>query len=119
VTFTQLMVVASMGAHLTLDAGQGVLEQELIKKEIRAHHERTWSCYERNLEPESVTDFRVALTFVISPSGHVEAAQAQSSISHPEIEACLVAEAKTWRFPRPKGGAVSVRYPFIFKADED
>ncbi len=114
-TFATLMVLA-----LTLDGGQsGGLDQELIKREIRTHHEKTWACYERYLGPESVTDFRVALIVSIGPSGRVESAAAKSSIAHPDIESCLIAEAKTWRFPKSKSGAANVRYPFIFKADED
>ena len=114
-TFATLMVLA-----LTVDAGQaGGLDQELIKREIRTHHDHTWACYERYLGPESVTDFRVVLTVSITPSGHLESVQAKSSIAHPDIESCLIAEAKTWRFPKSKSGAANVRYPFIFKADED
>ena len=114
-TFTTLMMLAA-----TLDGGQGgALDQELIRREIRTHHEKTWACYERYLGPESVTDFRVALTVSIAPSGRVESVQAKSSIAHSDIESCLVSEAKTWRFPKSKSGAVNVRYPFIFKADED
>ncbi len=103
-----------------LDAGmQGKLDPEVIRKEIRAHQEHTWSCYEKNLSPDSVTDFRVVLHFVVLGSGHVDAVSAKSSTPTPDVEACLVNEAKTWRFPKPQGGAVPVRYPIIFKADED
>ncbi len=111
------LVLMLLGA---LDAGAVGLDQELIRREIRSHHTRTWACYERNLSSESVTDFRVVLTFVITPSGHVEAVKASSSIAYAEVESCLISEAKSWRFPKPVGGgAVNVRYPFIFKADED
>ncbi len=114
-TFATLMVLA-----VSLDGGQaGALDQEVIKREIRTHHEHTWACYERTLGPESVTDFRVALTVSIAPSGHVESVQAKSSSAQPEVESCLIAEAKTWHFPKSKSGAKNVRYPFIFKADED
>jgi len=106
-------------AALALDAGQTGLDQELIRREIRSHHARTWACYERNLAADSVTDFRVVLTFVVTPSGQVESVQAKSSIAYADVEACLVSEAKSWRFPKFSGSAVPVRYPFIFKADED
>lgn len=113
-----LLVALTLTA--ALDGGmQGKLDPEVIRKEIRAHHEQTWSCYEKNLSPDSVTDFRVVLTFVVLGSGQVDSVTAKSSTATPDVEACLVNEAKSWRFPKPKGGAVPVRYPIIFKADED
>lgn len=113
------LLLAALAGRGAVDAGMTGLDQELIRREIRANHARTWACYERNLSAESVTDFRVVLTFVVAPSGQVEAVQAKSSIASADVEACLIAEAKTWRFPKFIGSAVSVRYPFIFKADED
>lgn len=117
-TSVSLALLVSVSAAAVPDAG-GQLDAEIIRREIRGHHLRTWGCYERNLAADSVTDFRVVLTFTISPAGQVDGVEARSSISAPDVESCLVAEAKTWRFPKPKGGPVPVRYPFIFKADED
>lgn len=114
----ELMVWLSVTAA-AVDGGAGALDNETVRRVIREHHAHTWACYEKNLSADSVTDFRVALTLVISASGQVESAVANSSTSGPEIEACLVAEAKTWRFPKRSGGPLSIRYPFIFKADED
>ena len=33
-----------------------------------------------------------------------------------EVERCIGAKIRTWKFPKPKGGGiVIVRYPFVFK----
>ena len=59
---------------------------------------------------------KVAIKFVISPSGSVSTSSvAQSTANDTELETCVAGRVRTWTFPKPKGGGVViVTYPFIF-----
>ncbi len=95
----------------------GSLDKELIRKVIHANRGQIRFCYESQLNRFPKLDGKVAIKFVISPSGSVASSQvAQTTVSNAELEACVAGRVRTWIFPKPKGGGVVVvTYPFIFK----
>lgn len=95
----------------------GSLDKELIRKVIHANRGQIRFCYESQLNRFPKLDGKVAIKFVISPSGSVASSQvAQTTVSNAELEACVAGRVRTWLFPKPKGGGVVVvTYPFIFK----
>ena len=95
----------------------GSLDKELIRKVIHANRGQIRFCYEQQLNRFPKLDGKVAIKFVISPSGSVAQSQvAQSTVSNAELESCVAGRVRTWQFPKPKGGGVViVTYPFIFK----
>ncbi len=97
----------------------GSLDKELIRKVIHANRNQIRYCYESQLNRFPKLNGKVAVKFVISPSGTVASsavAQSTMSPSVPEMEACVAGRVRTWVFPKPKGGGVVVvTYPFIFK----
>ena len=95
----------------------GSLDKELIRKVIHANRGQIRFCYESQLNRFPKLDGKVAVKFVISPSGSVASSQvAQTTVSNAELEACVAGRVRTWIFPKPKGGGVVVvTYPFIFK----
>jgi len=95
----------------------GSLDKELIRKVIHANRGQIRFCYESQLNRFPKLEGKVAIKFVISPSGSVASSSvAQSTIGNPELETCVAGRVRTWMFPKPKGGGVViVTYPFIFK----
>ena len=60
---------------------------------------------------------RVAVKFIISPTGAVQtAAMASSSLGNAKAEQCIVNAVRRWTFPSPEGGGiVVVTYPFVLE----
>ena len=74
------------------------------------------ACYERQLITSPGLSGKVVFDWVITPSGSVGLArQVRSSMRSPLVSSCILALIRTWRFPKPVGGSVNVRYPFVFR----
>jgi len=60
---------------------------------------------------------RVAVRFIIGPSGAVQAsAVASSNVSDSRVETCITSAVARWTFSAPEGsGIVSVTYPFVLQ----
>lgn len=94
----------------------GSLDKELIRKVIHANRGQIRYCYESQLNRFPKLNGKVAIKFIISPTGSVSASSvAQTTVGNAELEACVAGRVRTWTFPKPKGGGVViVTYPFIF-----
>ncbi|MFO0599145.1 MAG: adventurous gliding motility protein GltG [Myxococcaceae bacterium] len=94
----------------------GSLDKELIRKVIHANRGQIRYCYESQLNRFPKLNGKVAVKFVISPTGSVSTSSvAQTTVGNAELEACVAGRVRTWQFPKPKGGGVViVTYPFIF-----
>ncbi len=94
----------------------GSLDKELIRKVIHANRGQIRYCYESQLNRFPKLNGKVAVKFVISPTGTVSTSSvAQTTVGNAELEACVAGRVRTWQFPKPKGGGVViVTYPFIF-----
>ncbi len=95
----------------------GALDRELIRRVIHANIGQIRYCYESQLGRAPTLAGKVAIRFIITPTGTVSTASvAQSTVSHAELEACVAGRVRTWQFPKPRGGGVVVvTYPFLFK----
>ncbi len=98
-------------------AVQGSLDKSIIRRVIRRHLNEIRYCYvSRGLASNPKLSGQVKVQFVINTMGRVSSvAIAASSLNHPGTEACIKAAVRRWRFPKPEGGIVVVRYPFNFK----
>jgi hypothetical protein len=95
----------------------GALSKEVIRREIHRHLNEVRFCYEEGLRGQPDLQGRVAVKFVIAPTGMVQAAaRASSDLGHGRTEQCIVAAVKRWTFPAPDGGGlVIVTYPFALQ----
>ncbi len=95
----------------------GSLDKEIIRRVIKQHLAQIRYCYEKELVRSPGLFGKVATRFTISANGRVQSASvAQSTMKNAEVERCITAKIRTWKFPKPKGGGiVIVKYPFIFK----
>lgn len=98
---------------------RGVLDKEEIRRVIRSHIRSIQSCYETSLMKRPTLEGKVVLQITVGSTGKVTNVEATTdTLSEPEVAECVIARAKTWVFPPPRGGATAeIRYPFVFKTD--
>lgn len=93
---------------------EGGLDRDQIIAVINRNKGQIIYCYEKGLQAQPSIGGRVAVSFVIGPSGKITTANvAESSLGSRLVESCMLARMKTWQFPRPVGRVnVDVLYPF-------
>jgi len=98
------------------DGDEGLSKMQ-IRDEVRNHLPQIRQCYETALTKNSQLEGRFAVRFVIDAQGQViEATQASdaSTLLDEALSACILSEAKRFKFTPPQGGGfVKVTYPFI------
>ncbi|MCA9640907.1 MAG: TonB family protein, partial [Myxococcales bacterium] len=100
----------------SIQATGGVLSRAAIQGVISSHMSEVQSCYERQLLGGQRISGKILFQWVISPSGGVLGArQVSSSLGSPAVAQCILRALRGWRFPKPQGGSVTVRYPFVFR----
>ncbi|MCC7074631.1 MAG: AgmX/PglI C-terminal domain-containing protein [Deltaproteobacteria bacterium] len=99
----------------TQTKGQGELSKEEIMKVINQHIGEIQFCYEKQLRTTPGLAGRVVLEWTVNPQGRVSVVKvAQSSLASSEATNCMISKLKTWKFPSPRGGAVTIVFPFVF-----
>ncbi len=98
-------------------AGSGRLSRAQIQKVISDHLAQVQACYEKNLMRDRSLAGKITFDWLITPTGAVSGARVRSStMAGSAVSSCILGEMRTWAFPTPEGGSVSVTYPFIFSA---
>lgn len=94
----------------------GSLSKETIRRVINRRLNEVRFCYEQGLQARPDLQGRVAVRFIIGPTGVVQrAAVASSDIADARMQQCVTAAVQRMTFPAPDGsGVVSVTYPFVF-----
>lgn len=93
----------------------GSLDSESIAKVVRARLRSIQDCYEKELKRNSSLAGKIEVEFTIGEGGDVEEARVSSNkMGSAEVGDCIVSRVRRWKFPQPKGGSVTVNYPFIF-----
>jgi outer membrane biosynthesis protein TonB len=100
---------------------RGALSKEVIRRIIHRHLEEVRYCYEQALQSRPELQGRVAVRFIVAPTGAVQAAAKSSSdLGNPRLEQCIVDSVARWTFPAPDGGGlVVVTYPFVLQQTGD
>jgi TonB family protein len=96
---------------------RGSLSKEVIRRIIGRHVNEVRFCYEQELNARPDLQGRVAVKFIISPTGAVQtAAVASSTLGNAKAEQCIAQAVQRWTFPSPEGGGiVVVTYPFVLE----
>ncbi len=93
----------------------GSLSKEEIAKVIQQYSSKISNCYEKSLLKNPDISGRLQVEWTIQENGSVtDVKQAYSGITQPELSACILALFNQMKFPKPQGGSVKVKYPFIF-----
>lgn len=104
----------ALGKEALVDGG---LDFEAVADVIRRNMGQILFCYEQGLQLDPGLAGRVGVNFVVGANGQVKAANVgNTTLNSKQIEDCVVARLKSWKFPLPTGGVdVKVAYPFLFK----
>ncbi|MBU0552151.1 TonB family protein [Myxococcota bacterium] len=96
--------------------GVGVLSAKVISAKVRSKLPQVKSCYERHLAKTGKLSGKIIVEFTIGEMGRVtEARVLRGSLQHEGLRNCIIQYFKRqMRFPKPKGGSVTARFPFIF-----
>jgi Ca-activated chloride channel homolog len=91
----------------------GKLSREAIQKVINKHIRQIQYCYEKELTLKHDLSGKFVLQFTIGVNGKVSRVKIKSSTMNSKgVEKCVARYVKKWVFPKPKGGSVTVTYPF-------
>lgn len=96
-------------------SGEGHLGRGEIQRVVNAHVHQVQACYERQLMKDPSLGGKITLEWVIASSGGVSSVRVkQSTVRSSDVASCIQSAVRGWKFPSPKGGAVTVTYPFAF-----
>ncbi len=93
----------------------GSLDKNVIRRVVKAHMKQVEFCYEKLLLTHPGLEGKLVAKWTIDQDGSV--ANASASGVHPDLETCMVARIKMWKFPKVGGGAITISYPFLFKKE--
>lgn len=91
---------------------KGGLDPAIIRRVLRRNQNQLRYCYEQQLAKKPTLSGLLVLKVTIDADGKV--ATASSAGVNKELEACVTTRAKTWLFPKPQDGTVSVTQPITF-----
>ncbi len=96
----------------------GALPKEAIQKVINENKNQIRYCYETELQRKQDLEGKVSMKWIIAATGLVaQVAVTDTTLNNANVERCIAAKIKTWKFPQPAGGGiVEVNYPFVFRA---
>ncbi|MBN2498226.1 MAG: TonB family protein [Deltaproteobacteria bacterium] len=92
-----------------------LLTRAQILETIRSSAAAQRACYEQALEADPALGGKIQISFTISASGAVSAAEVvSSSLDHAGLQACVLAAVRSLRFPA-SAEPCSVVFPFLFE----
>lgn len=107
----------SRGGNSVLEEGElqsvGAIDKMAVRKVVREHFEALRSCYETTLLANPSIAGTVVAKFTIQLDGTTQ--DVTASGVHPDVEACVAAKVRSFKFPKPDAPKVEVAYPFTFK----
>jgi hypothetical protein len=98
--------------------GTGVLGPAEISDVIRRRQSKIKACYERAIKRDRSLEGKVVVTFSIGTRGRVTASTATVDSVGDGVGRCVSGVIGKLKFPKPKGGAVTVNKSFVFEVGE-
>jgi hypothetical protein len=94
----------------------GSLTQGQVLEVINRHMAKIQQCYERGLTRNPTLGGQVKFDWTVTPAGAVSGLrQASSTLGDVTVTGCMSTCIQRMQFPKPKGGAVTISFPFIFR----
>lgn len=98
------------------DETKGTLPKEKIIKVLKEHKDAIKSCYSVQQEMKPELEGSVTMRWKIYPEGEVQGVEvAEATLEDKDVQTCLKGEIASWTFQKPKGGVVTVTFPFQFR----
>ncbi|MDX9720206.1 MAG: AgmX/PglI C-terminal domain-containing protein [Myxococcota bacterium] len=96
---------------------EGSLDQSAVQAVINENLGKIQRCYETALIGNTSLSGKITFDWTVGSSGKVtEAREVSSTLGDPKVSACIIGVIKKMKFPKPTGGDVTIRYPFMFKS---
>ncbi len=93
----------------------GEIENHIVERFIRGNRYQLDLCYELALKRNERTEGTMTWEWRIEPRGQISNIRlSASSVRDKKLEECVRRKISTWRFPRPRRGAVEIAYPIEF-----
>jgi len=95
----------------------GGLDKSLIDAVIKRNMAQIKYCYDRQLAKHPTLSGKITVKFVIAKDGSVSKASIDKSsfgAGGKLVKSCVAGRFKKFKFPKPNGGIVIVKYPFVF-----
>lgn len=101
------------------DSKAGQVDPANVEKTVTAGRYQLKLCYEMALRRNKTAGGAMEWRWTIGSDGRASDLNLiRSSIRDDELVRCVRDKIASWRFPRPEGGTVEVRYPFEFSRDK-
>ncbi len=95
----------------------GTLSRSEVLKVIGRHTRAIQRCYEKELMSKPGLSGKITFAWSITPTGRVSGArQRTSTMGSSKVSNCILKVIRRMKFPKPKGGSVTIVYPFIFRS---
>jgi TonB family protein len=96
------------------NGGPGSLDPAIIHRVVRQHTAKIKACYNQALAKDPNAKGSLRVSFIIAESGAVTGTSVERASGIPDLDRCVAGVFIGMRFPKPKGGTVTVKYPFVF-----
>jgi hypothetical protein len=97
-------------------AADGQLDPDVVSKGVAARIGAVKGCYERALKDDPKLEGKILARWTITATGSVsEIAIDEDTVKSSAVAGCVRAVIARWHFPAPRGGAVEVSFPFVFR----
>lgn len=94
---------------------EGKMDKRQLAAFIRAKQGQVKQCYERRLKQNHLLQGVLLTQIRINPTGRVGGVSfPQDTLHDSVVRNCVAGKIRSWRFPQPEGGAVTVSTPFRF-----
>lgn len=96
-------------------AAKGGLSPEQIRRVVMSHLGAVRACYESEAQRNPGLKGGVTIQWSIDPAGGVTTASvANSTLSNPRVEGCVVRQVQKWKFPTTDSPTTVAGFPFKF-----
>ena len=96
-------------------SGKGSLDPDAVQGVVDKHKTEIAACYARALPKIPSLSGTATIEWIIAKNGSVRSVRDASVTPNPkELTACMFKAIRGWRFPKPRGGTVTVAYSFGF-----
>ena len=98
-------------------SGKGKISVSDVERTLADKLHKLQYCYEKALLFNTSLVGNLWAKWMIDENGRVSTARiTKSELNEQKLHNCFISELKMISFPRPKGGAVEIEYPFNFKS---
>ena len=96
---------------------QGTLSRSQVWEVIQGSMGKIQRCYEKELNKNPSLGGKLTFEWTVKTNGRVGAVKEKgNSLGSSKVSKCVSGVIKKMKFPRPKGGEVIIKFPFIFKS---